>query len=405
MSQVNAAGPGATAHLDEKLARRIAAVADRYFRASMKGYFEQVKTKGLPTPPPPKVIAAFRERAFNIARHRWAQYLAAQHQSQKRSADQKQAQLRPSPKLASAEILGTSPVTGGASHQDGEGFPTMLSSQSPQAISFESLLEHDSNGNDQKDYNDQSNRRKESPIQIEEDPSASGSLLDNTALSASPASRSLSNAEPRLQKLKEGVSSSVARVNHAYDQRASDPGRFQFHYAELQLSVEQAMFNYMAAYTAFDQLYIRMWTTTDDELLEVIQYVSKRLKSNLAQLDSGVRRRLDGIVDPEFKWTAVSRTLAMFYNSFSSLKAGLVQRDKKRGDCQKTFVEALGVDRSEVWDAIKPSSDEELDGTFTEKMAVQQEVVQQALLRPREFEDVTAELLQDSVRALERQEE
>lgn len=205
----------------------------------------------------------------------------------------------------------------------------------------------------------------------------------------------------RLQMLKGLLNMAIKTANNAYANRGPAYEKFQQYYPQLQQNVLNSAYALLAGLTGLDQLATQIWIIGDEQLFLLIQRVSIRLKQALPTLRKSIANVLGNIIDPELRWTATSRSLEMFYNSFSSLKACLKTRDEKDGDDRQIFVNALALDRAHVWNAFTPVSDDDLDGSLAAEQAVYQaQTVENRGVAQREWEAIQAQPVQQAFQAV-----
>ena len=208
----------------------------------------------------------------------------------------------------------------------------------------------------------------------------------------------------RIALLKSQVIMSMVTANNAYANRTSGFARFQRHYPHLQQNVMNSTYVLMAGVASLDLITPQIWTAPNEHLLQLVRLVSIRLKQVLPRLQGSIGNLLGNIQDLELRWTATMRSLEIFYNSFSSLKACLKTRDERRGDGQRTFVDALGLDRVEVWFALAPLSDDELDASLAEEQSVfQAQTVENQVAARLEWEALQAQQVQVAYQALQKE--
>jgi hypothetical protein len=171
----------------------------------------------------------------------------------------------------------------------------------------------------------------------------------------------------RHQLLTNQLAAAIREINKLYTTRKVFYQQFLIQYPVRQHQVVAAAFNLVANHTSLDKLAEYVYKLPDPTLLQVVQEVSEKLRDNLPGLQQWTAPYLQAILDPQFKWTAMSKACTTFYDSFSSLKAALRQRDRRRGDSRATFIDALNYDRAQVLEFLKPESDDELDAALAEE--------------------------------------
>ena len=165
------------------------------------------------------------------------------------------------------------------------------------------------------------------------------------------------------------LNAAITDANSAYLNRSTAFEKFTLNYVELQHNVMNAVHGLLAAYTGLDVLAKEIWTLNEPPLFNIVKDVSVQMKKTLPDLQYRVRIGLSKVIDPELRWTALARSMELFYNSFSCLKADLVTRDAQRGDGQSLFVNALAVNRAQIWAVMRPFADDELDATLSAEKA------------------------------------
>jgi hypothetical protein len=93
------------------------------------------------------------------------------------------------------------------------------------------------------------------------------------------------------------------------------------------------------------------------------------MKQYIPQTQVHLRELTKDLMDEEFRWTAVSQTVLMIYSAFSSLKAALAQRDKKRSQEEMSLIKVLDLDRRMMMQMMLPPADAELTAGMSEEIA------------------------------------
>ena len=190
-----------------------------------------------------------------------------------------------------------------------------------------------------------------------------------TAASAAQNTRELvSDAVAKHQNVRRSFQHALVTVNNTYTQRAGLGPTFLVTYCEQQHTLVCSTYNLLANTTGLDEVAKIVWTADDATLATMLRTVSVRLKSLLPRFSNSVRFLLKDVHDPELRWTAVSKSSTMFYDSFSGLKAALVEREKGI-EYVESFTKILNVDRKQVWVYLMPALDEELTAALTAENA------------------------------------
>lgn len=203
-------------------------------------------------------------------------------------------------------------------------------------------------------------------------------------------------AKIRLMKI-------ITQINIAYAQRVVNDPRFQRLYAVGMQTIVAALFNVLALGTGLQEIIVHVWAVNDVQLLELVRFISPQLRAKLPMVRAAIKSYLEPVADRETRWVAANKTTTMFYDSFSGLKAALKERDRRRGDRKSIFIDALGIDRSHVWDILRPGRDDELDGRMAGEMAdAQARTPSGTRASLKELEDLQDQYLADLVKGQER---